>query len=482
MGDSAVALERVADALGVSRRREDGSFSARCPAHDDRVESLSVAPGRDGRVLLFCFAGCRTQAIIDALGFSWPDVMGDADPSRPPVHAVYEYKDADGRVLYRKIRTEDKVFWHEERGEQDSILYNLPELVRADDVFYVEGEKDVERLRQLGVVATTAGGASNWRSVFALSFRGKRVTIIPDQDGPGRRHADAVAAAIRPHAAEVRFKWAAAGKDVSDHIASGFTLDQLLDHEPGLLDEFGPWDPWQYEAPADEWLFKPYVPRKSRVLVHGTSGSLKTLWALWLAMRLAGRGERVAFFEREMSKEKLAKRCRQWDSKPETLQFFSHVILGSSLQTLIRAFEGYSLVIVDSWSATQGDMASNDNDSVSRLDNEFLQPFVEATGATILIIDNTGHYNVTRDGIVPRNTARGASRKRDIQEVEIHFSRPDTANNFRAALEITKMRLDVPVPPRVVIETPPGRPEFYIVKAGERTEELFKETDSDDIT
>jgi hypothetical protein len=38
----------------------------RCPAHDDRIPSLSVRPGRT-RLLLHCFAGCETPAILRAL-------------------------------------------------------------------------------------------------------------------------------------------------------------------------------------------------------------------------------------------------------------------------------------------------------------------------------------------------------------------------------------------------------------------------------
>ncbi len=41
--------------------------SARCPAHDDRLPSLSLANGHDGRLLLYCYAGCSFREIIQAL-------------------------------------------------------------------------------------------------------------------------------------------------------------------------------------------------------------------------------------------------------------------------------------------------------------------------------------------------------------------------------------------------------------------------------
>ncbi|SUS06443.1 conserved hypothetical protein [uncultured Defluviicoccus sp.] len=40
---------------------------ARCPGHKDHDPSLSIADGTNGRLLLHCFAGCRYDALIDAL-------------------------------------------------------------------------------------------------------------------------------------------------------------------------------------------------------------------------------------------------------------------------------------------------------------------------------------------------------------------------------------------------------------------------------
>lgn len=47
-------------------RRVAGGYVARCPAHDDREPSLSLGEGTDGRLLLFCFAGCAFETILRA--------------------------------------------------------------------------------------------------------------------------------------------------------------------------------------------------------------------------------------------------------------------------------------------------------------------------------------------------------------------------------------------------------------------------------
>lgn len=51
-------------------RRQGSAWVARCPAHADRGPSLSIREGDDGRVLVHCFAGCETAAVLRALGLS----------------------------------------------------------------------------------------------------------------------------------------------------------------------------------------------------------------------------------------------------------------------------------------------------------------------------------------------------------------------------------------------------------------------------
>lgn len=60
---------------GVVQVRD--GYLARCPAHEDHHPSLSIRAGRDGRVLVHCWAGCSTMEVLAALGLTWPDLFTD---------------------------------------------------------------------------------------------------------------------------------------------------------------------------------------------------------------------------------------------------------------------------------------------------------------------------------------------------------------------------------------------------------------------
>jgi hypothetical protein len=82
----------------------------------------------------------------------------------------------------------------------------LPELLTAEYVFVAEGEKDVDALCSIGLRATcNPGGAGKWRQEYTDCFKShQHVTIIPDNDEPGRRHATDVAASLLGKVGSVR--------------------------------------------------------------------------------------------------------------------------------------------------------------------------------------------------------------------------------------------------------------------------------------
>ena len=84
-----MTAEAIAQAL--HGRRAGSSWMARCPAHDDRAPSLSIAESSDGKVLVRCHAGCSQQDVVDALRARslWPGAFGQplarvSAPARKP--------------------------------------------------------------------------------------------------------------------------------------------------------------------------------------------------------------------------------------------------------------------------------------------------------------------------------------------------------------------------------------------------------------
>lgn len=90
-------------------------------------------------------------------------------------------------------------------------LYRLPELLKADPLqplVVVEGEGKVDRLVQLGFVATTSyAGAGKWEYHWGGHFASRRICIIPDlgPNDPGLKYAHQIAAsALYYGALEIR--------------------------------------------------------------------------------------------------------------------------------------------------------------------------------------------------------------------------------------------------------------------------------------
>ena len=240
--------------------------TASCPSHHDRHPSLSISDGNDGKLLVRCHTGCDQRSVIDALKGRglWPegqpvpqlrvhrggkdDEAGfyDVPPRRGVSREVasYDYRDEAGRVLYQSVRYEPKTFRQRHIAADGSfawgldgarlVPYRLPEMLAADPaltVFVVEGEKDADRLGDAGLVATTAAmGAGKWRDEYAEFLRGRHVAVIPDNDRPGREHADTIVKSLVGVAASIRMLTLAGlpeKGDVSDWLDAGHDAAEL---------------------------------------------------------------------------------------------------------------------------------------------------------------------------------------------------------------------------------------------------------------
>lgn len=228
-------------------RKQPGGYMARCPAHEDRDPSLSLTP-TDDRLLVHCHAGCPAENVCAAVGITTSDLF--FEPKRKngdTVVASYDYTDEVGRLLFQVVRAAGKNFWQRRPDPAGGwrnglngtrrVLYHLPNVICAvqagQPVYVVEGEKDVHSVEAKGAAATcNPMGAGKWSDEYSDSLHGAHVLIVADKDPAGRRHATQIAASLDGKAATIRILEAKEGKDATDHLQAGHTLDDLIPVDP----------------------------------------------------------------------------------------------------------------------------------------------------------------------------------------------------------------------------------------------------------
>jgi len=202
-----------------------------CPFHDDRKPSLSID---NSSGLFHCFGCDASGSIFDFYAkmnglntkSDFPKILeGIAQDfgiteghktKKAKVVARYDYHDEAGNLLFQQERLEPKAFrfrrpdrnrkWIYKKDDVRIVPYHLPEIIKSADILIAEGEKDADKLIALGFTATTNPfGAGKWPEDFGEYFNDKNVTLIHDNDEPGRQHMHKVANNLQGHAASIRW-------------------------------------------------------------------------------------------------------------------------------------------------------------------------------------------------------------------------------------------------------------------------------------
>lgn len=302
-------------------------YSARCPAHDDKRQSLSVSES-GGKIVINCHAGCKAEDVVKSLGLELHDLFANdcstvqrsektQNTAAKPIE--YFYRDVEtGAALFKKIRYPNKAFcwyhkegeaWKSGRGGKSPPLYGAYESKRYNVVYLVEGEKDVDSLacRSFHAVSLPDGAGSKWTGTYADYFKGKRVIIIPDNDAPGKKAAEEAARTIAAAADKIYMLdlselWADIPEhgDITDFITAGGTMAQVLKY----LDTLSPYTPENrkdgtaaedigfigfnsLQAQKIRWLWYPYIPRGKITIVAADPGTGKTFFCLDIAARVS---------------------------------------------------------------------------------------------------------------------------------------------------------------------------------------------------
>ena len=294
---------------------------------EDKHRSLSIEPGKDWfydgpngggtawellSLLTGIHASNKEEMITKAvsLGLIVESNNGNS------ITDIYDYEDRNGTLVYQVLRKTGKTFlqrrpdgsggWIWKMDGVKRLPYRLPEISKPEikDIFWVEGEKDADALAEIGLQATTSsGGAANLHHLPDATDQIPRhlnVTIIPDNDTPGREYANKVAAFLRGKVSSVKIlelQNLPEKGDVSDWLAGKdpveaaeqlcFMADNAPQPEPTeqtkawrepVLWSIGEIDAWPDE-PLD-WILEGLIPKGSVGFLTGMPKDGKTLFAL----------------------------------------------------------------------------------------------------------------------------------------------------------------------------------------------------------
>ena len=269
-----MTFEEVLQHFKVTTRNPDKAMCI-CPAHNDKEASLAISRGRGGRTVLYCFAGCKKEDILDAVGLKTKDLFeepmkqesvwaGDSWQARVErkfhykIEADYSYTDLEGNYAFTRLRLIPKSFRYLILNDDFKLRLNRNDKVelglggrKREDwpavfcpdlkglkkaisegrrIFYCEGEKDVLTVNSHGLTGITCGGSDDWNPKCAVLFKGANVVILADNDPAGKNLASQVKADLQPVANSVRILVTTpelVKGDISDYFAQGHSVEDL---------------------------------------------------------------------------------------------------------------------------------------------------------------------------------------------------------------------------------------------------------------
>ncbi|TKJ32304.1 MAG: hypothetical protein CEE38_23390 [Planctomycetes bacterium B3_Pla] len=322
------------------------------------------------------------------------EVTSKKNSARKRITQTHGYPDESGKLLYQAVRCtdrngdksffyrrpnpknppdlknrldpndpDDRRHWINRLGDDTRrVLYRLPELLdqvniaSGKPVFVVEGEKDADRLWQIGLVATTNPmGAGNWRQEYSDFLNDRSVVILPDNDKPGRDHAETVARSLAlAGAPEIKIldlsdipPGLAEHEDITDWLDHGGTKQKLAK----LAEDIAPWVPDQ-EAVEPAERFWPTDVYNADCFVARYGDEVRYCWKWgWLVYdgKRWNRNEGNAAAEKSARKTaeslfELYKRARIPEHKNAILKWFIRSQTSRKIQDMLLVARSYHKV------------------------------------------------------------------------------------------------------------------------------------------
>ena len=329
-------LNDIVSRFESPKKNGNNSFMVRCPCHNDNQQSLSISE-ENGKILINCFAGCKTEDILHSVGLEMKDLFSDkpsfTTPKPPNVEYIYSdrlkkirhYKWDNGqwkKSFYWQHKDKNGQ-WQSNKGNCKVPLYKqdlLSDVPPKETVYIVEGEKDCDTMTDKlhfravsapnGATATKGGTKNKWNSDYNSLFNNLNVAIISDNDEVGRAYAETIASELLPIAKSVKIvdlcnEWKnlkdkgditdvyetdkpIKGKSVAETVR--YRLELLTDCTKPYVHKV---DMSKYiqlssvESKSTDWLWYPYIPLGKITLMTADPGTGKTFLALYLAAQVS---------------------------------------------------------------------------------------------------------------------------------------------------------------------------------------------------
>ena len=431
----------------------------------------------------------------------------------------YDYRDAKGEVVYQVTRSADKKFRQRRPDgaggyiynlkDVDPVPYNLPMIMQASDepIFVVEGEKCADALMAAGLIATTnSGGAGKWPDALSEYFQDRDVIVLPDNDAPGMKHADQVAASLWLKAKRIKcvaLPGLPPKGDVVNFLATN-TVEDLLQHvrtaselsvrpavelasESPAEPHIEPFEVLGREAvwsmPPVEFLVDQLLPEKSFCMMYGSPGAGKSFMAIDLALSVAHGRPWHGFDTKQGAVLYIAaegiggfgKRWKAWEKHkaiekdvpllvlPKAVNFMDEEQLSKLMATIEHLDEPIVMVVVDTVHRV---MHGSDENSASEMAH-----FIDAcdaiqrhTGDTMLAVHHAG-----------KNTSQGARGSNSLLAA-VHTSLMVSKSEDLVTLRVEKQKDAEPLSEGlnfIMLRVPAGISETSVVL--QRTDETPKQ-------
>jgi len=432
-------LQEMLSKFEKMKKQNNGGYLVTCPVHGDKNPSLSIGMNEGGdRVLMHCHAGCNNKDILQAINLTEKDLyvenwnrgnggngkkLGDYirgefttkhlqehntafyiyhDPEGQPVMGVSRFNTKDNKKGFCQYRYLGCDKWTKGLDNTPPMLYNLPAIIQAikagETIFIVEGEKDCESLKEIGLIVTTSPmGAGKWKDAYSSYLQGARVVILPDNDRPGQDHASQILKSLQGIAREIKvlnLPDLQDKQDISDWLQLGMgdkdklleltertapaerVLPAIQDKNKKSLDSYLLKDE-DLQLP-DYWLIDNILSPFTLNTIFSAAGAGKSLFVLLLSCYLLENNkiDTVIYLDKDNSKKTLQNRNLLAIKNKFGQNRFKYIpacnmdneVMNILLGELKERKHGHCLIMVDTIrNFLKGD-ANSDKDSIAFMD------------------------------------------------------------------------------------------------------------------